>query len=107
MDAVSPVVTDAFHLLLGDLYTHLCEAEELASKTGEWSGEDIGSVRKLIPDLLVLIRGLLIEHEVTPKGNCQTCPSAWPCPVVTTIHALVKDPDREFGAIVYRANEDR
>ncbi len=106
MDAISPVHADAYRLLLMDLYNHLCEAEDLASKTDEWSGEDIDSVRWLIPDLLVMVRGLVIEHEVTPTGNCRTCPSVWPCPVVTTIHALVKDPDREFAAIIYRANED-
>ncbi|MGH3697228.1 MAG: hypothetical protein ACRDRX_25140 [Pseudonocardiaceae bacterium] len=105
MDTISPVHADAFRLLLADLYTHLCEAEELASRTGKWSAEDIDSVRRLIPDLLVMIRGLLIEHEVTPTGNCQTCASAWPCPVVTTIHAQVKDPEREFAAIIYRAND--
>ena len=69
MDTVSPVLADAFHLLLRDHYEHLCEAEDLASKTGEWSGEDIDSVRRLIPDLLVMIRGLLIEHEVTSSGT--------------------------------------
>ncbi|MGH4010205.1 MAG: hypothetical protein ACRDTH_18955 [Pseudonocardiaceae bacterium] len=107
MDAISPVHTDAFRLLLVDLYAHLCEAEELSSKTDEWSDDDIDSVRRLIPDLLVTVRGLLIEHEVTPSGNCRTCPSAWPCRVVTTIHALVKDPDREFVAILRRADNDR
>ena len=105
MDTISPLHADAFDLLLQDLYHHLSEAECLASKPGEWSGEDIDSVRKLIPDLLVTVRGLLVEHEVTPSGNCQTCPVAWPCPVVTTIHALVKDPEREFAAILYRAGE--
>ncbi|MGH3921763.1 MAG: hypothetical protein ACRDTT_02615 [Pseudonocardiaceae bacterium] len=107
MDTVSPVLADAFHLLLRDLYAHLCEAEYLASKTDGWSDEDIDSVRRLIPDLLVTVRGLLIEHEVTSSGNCRTCPSAWPCPMVTTIHALVKDPDREFGAILRRADDER
>jgi hypothetical protein len=106
MDAISPVHADAFRLLLLDLYNHLCEAEDLASNTDRWSGEDIDSVRRLIPDLLVGIRGLLVAHEITPSGNCRTCPSAWPCPVVTTIHALVKDPDREFAAILRRANDD-
>ncbi|MGH8967932.1 MAG: hypothetical protein ACRDXB_21780 [Actinomycetes bacterium] len=105
MDTISPVHVDAFRLLLVDLYAHLCEAEDLASNTDEWSGEHIDSVRRLIPDLLVTIRGLLVEHEVTPGGNCRTCPSAWPCPVVTTIHALIKDPDHEFIALASRVNE--
>ncbi|MGH3781086.1 MAG: hypothetical protein ACRDRO_10795 [Pseudonocardiaceae bacterium] len=106
MDTTSPVHADAFRMLLLDLYSHLCEAEDLASRPGSWSGEDIDSVRRLIPDLLVGIRGLLIAHEITPSGNCRTCPSVWPCPVMTTIHALVKDPDREFVAILRRANDD-
>jgi hypothetical protein len=48
---------------------------------------------------------MLIEHQMTPSGDCRICSSAWPCPVVT-IHALVKDPDREFVALVNRANDD-
>jgi hypothetical protein len=107
MDTISPVHADAFRLLLLNLYDHLCEAEDLASQTDEWSDEDVESVRRLIPDLLLTIRGLLVEHKVTPGGNCRTCPSAWPCPVMTTIHALVKDPDREFAAILRRANENQ
>ncbi len=31
-------------------------------------------------------------------------PAGWFCPVVTTIHALVKTPHREFAAILRRAN---
>lgn len=105
MDTISPVHADAFRLLLTSLQEHLCEAENLASKIDEWSDEEADSVRRLIPDLLVALRGLLIEHKVTPTGDCRTCPSPWPCPVVITIHALVKDPDREFAAILQRAHE--
>ncbi len=107
MDTISPVHADAFRLLLTDLHEHLCEAEDLASMVEEWSDEDMDSIRRLIPDLVVAIRGLLIEHKVTPHGNCRTCPSAWPCPVVTTLHAMVKDPDREFAAILRRAKDER
>ena len=106
MDPISPVLADAFGLLRTDLYEHLSEAESVADKASEWSWEDIDVVRKLIPDLVVVIRGLLIEHQMTPSGECRVCTSAWPCPVVTTIHALVKDPSREYVAIVRRANGD-
>lgn len=106
MDTVSPVVTDAFRLLCRDLYEHLGEAECLARQCTEWCDQDMDTVRKLIPDLVTVIRGLVLEHEVTPSGGCRTCPSAWPCPVVTTIHALVKDPEREFVALVRRAHEE-
>jgi hypothetical protein len=106
MDAISPLVADAFSLLRTDLYNHLGEAEFLASKALEWSWEDIDAARKLIPDLVVVIRGLLLEHQMMTSGDCRICTSAWPCSVVTTIHALVKDPDREFVALVRRANDD-
>ncbi|MBV9143897.1 MAG: hypothetical protein JO115_23755 [Pseudonocardiales bacterium] len=106
MDAISPVLTDAFQLLRDDLYEHLSEAEFLATKVIEWSDEDVDAARILIPDLVLVIRGLLIEHQLTPHGTCCICTLEWPCPVVTRIHALVKDPEREFVALVRRAHAD-
>jgi hypothetical protein len=73
MDTISPVLADAFRLLYTDLYSHLCEADFLASKHEEWSEADIDAARRLIPDLVTVIRGVLIEHEPQPGGNCQTC----------------------------------
>ena len=58
MDTISPVVADAFSLLRMDLYGHLDEAEFLAEKGGEWSDQDRATARKLIPDLVIVIRGL-------------------------------------------------
>ncbi len=107
MDALSPAVADAFALLRGDLDEHLCEAEALVYKFG-WSEADVGSIRTLIPDLVLVIRGLVIEHKPAEStGACQTCSSPWPCPVVTTIHGLVKDPDRTFAALLSQARDDR
>jgi hypothetical protein len=106
MDTISPVVADAFRLLLMDLYGHLDEAEFLAEKGGEWSDQDSETARKLIPDLVIVIRGLLAEHDAQASGHCRICTSAaWPCPVVTTIHGLVKDPHRQFVSLVHRAND--
>ncbi len=107
MDTSSPVVADAIRLLHSDLYDHLDEAEFLALKCREWSQQDADTARKLIPDLVVVIRGILFEHQAQPSGDCRICSSAWPCPVVTTVHALVKDPDREFVALVRRADDER
>ncbi len=106
MNPISPALAEAFDLLLMDLYEHLDGAESLADKDSEWSQEDIDTARKLIPDLMVVIRGLLMEQQVTPGGECRICSSAWPCPVVTTIHALVKDPAREYVALARRAHDD-
>lgn len=107
MDMISPAVADAFDLLCADLYKHLDKADELATKAEEWFCEDVDAARKLIPDLVMVIRGLLMEHRPQPSGTCRICGSTWPCPVVTTIHALVKDPHHEFVALACRAHENR
>ena len=106
MDALSPAVADAFELLHDDLDEHLSEAEVLACKFG-WSEADSDTIRSLIPDLVLVIRGLLIEHQIKPDGACGICSSPWPCPVVTTIHGLVKSPDRTFTAILSQARDGR
>ncbi len=106
MDTISPVVAEAFKLLIDDLYEHLDKAESLAIKYESWKPEDVEVARKLIPDLVTVIRGLLFEHRATPSSTCPICGSTWPCPVVTTIHTLVKDPDHEFVALAHRAKED-
>ena len=105
MGTLSPAVADAFDLLHMNLYRHLDEAEFLARKCQEWTGEDIDTARELIPDLVIVIRGLLFDHQVRPDGDCRICTSAWPCPVVALIHGLIKDPQRQFIALVHRAHD--
>ncbi len=106
MSTPSPALADAFGLLSDDLDVHLEEAVCLADQSSEWSTEDMQTARKLIGDLVLVIHGLLIEHELQIGGACRICASAWPCPVVTTIHATVKDPQRQFVALVGRARDD-
>ncbi|MGH3772690.1 MAG: hypothetical protein ACRDRW_15065 [Pseudonocardiaceae bacterium] len=105
MDAMTPALIDAYTLLDADLVEHLGEAEFLGTKVAEWSGEDVANARKLISDLVVILRGLMVEHEMRPQGTCRTCSSLWPCPVATTIHAMVKDPNRAFIELVARAHD--
>ncbi len=106
MSTFSPALADAFDLLRDNLYVHLHEADYLADQDDEWSADDMQTARKLIGDLVLVIRGLLIEHELQTSGDCRTCTSAWPCPVVTTIHAFLKDPQRQFVTLVLRARDD-
>ena len=106
MSTLSPACADAFGLLREDLYIHLEEADCLATQDGEWSGDDIQTARGLISDLVLALRGLLAEHRLQPSGDCQICTSGWPCPVVTTIHAIVKDPERQFVAILRARSDD-
>ncbi|MGB6161420.1 MAG: hypothetical protein WCF33_06260 [Pseudonocardiaceae bacterium] len=107
MTTPSPALADALGLLSDDLYVHLEEAESLATQTAEWSADDGERARQLIDDLVVVLRGLLVEHERRDASSaCRTCGVAWPCPVVTTIHAVVKDPQRQFFALLQRAREN-
>ena len=78
MDTLAPIITDVFRLLCTDLYEHLNAAEFLANKTVECSRQDVDATRKLIPDLVVVIRGLWVEHEMTSDSDCRICQSAWP-----------------------------
>jgi hypothetical protein len=103
----SPALADACDLLREDLRAHLEEAGYLATQEAEWSADDSARARELIDDLVFVLRGLLVEHERRDSGACWTCAVAWPCPVVTTIHAVIKDPERQFFALLQRAREDR
>ncbi|MGH3872956.1 MAG: hypothetical protein ACRDSR_15865 [Pseudonocardiaceae bacterium] len=105
MDISVPLLADALSVLQEDLVVHLCEAESLSTQVREWSDEEQDSARKVIGDLALLIRGLMMEHERQSGGDCRICSSAWPCPVMTTIHAVLKDPDREFVTLVHRVRD--
>lgn len=100
MDSRTPLLAEAFHLLQQDLYRHIEEAEYLADE--QWSDEQSELVRLLLSDLVSVIRGVLVGHKAQ-GGDCQTCGIAWPCSVITTIHALVKDPDFHFVALMQKA----
>lgn len=102
MGTLTPAVADAFGLLHMDLYRHLDAAEFLARTCREWTEEDVDTARKLIPDLVIVIRGLLFDHQVRPGGDCRICTSVWPCPVVTLIHGLIKDPKHTYIALADR-----
>ena len=105
MSADSPLLATALGLLNHDLLVHLDEAEALAMQTGEWSDEDRDAARKLIDALVLMIRGLVVEHELQPGNGCRICGCAWPCPVIGTIHRFLKDPEGEFVALVHRARD--
>jgi hypothetical protein len=103
MSALSPVLVDAFSLLRENICAYLDEAELLALQDAEWSAADRDTARGLIGDLVLAIRGLMIEHELRSGGDCRICASAWPCPALATIHGFVKDPEGQFVALARRA----
>lgn len=103
MSTLSPALAEAFDLLHSSLYLPLDEAEFLALKGPEWTEEDGDAAYQLILDLVLVIRGLVYEHRVQPDGDCRICTSAWPCPVITLIYGLLKDPQGHFADLVGRA----
>jgi hypothetical protein len=105
MDTTSLVATDAIRQLRINLYEHLDEAEGHATKTSRWSEEDIETARRLIPDLVTVIRGVISLHELGPSASCRTCGAAWPCQAFETMHRLVKDPDNEIVRLLTRVKE--
>jgi hypothetical protein len=89
------VLIEAHRLLLDDLYTHLEEAEYLGDYS-HWSVELQDSVRAVLPNLVTVIRGIVVMHDGGPTGTCPTCQAAWPCKSFEMVHRLIKDPDGEF-----------
>lgn len=106
MSTPSPALADALGLLRNEICLHLDEAEAWANQDREWSAEDNETARELIGDLVLIIRTLLVEHRLQASGDCRVCTSPWPCPVVSGIHAAVKDPERQFVALVLQSRED-
>jgi hypothetical protein len=105
MDTLAPAVADAFALLQEDLYRRLDEAESSALSYQDWEDDDIDAARELIPELVIVIRGLVLDHQVRPGGGCRVCASEWPCSVVSLIHGLLKDPDHEYPELARRVHE--
>ncbi|WP_232376522.1 hypothetical protein [Amycolatopsis aidingensis] len=62
---ISPAQAEANQLLCRELYRHLDEAEFLPAKWAAWSDEDIENARALIPDLVRVIRAVLLTHQST------------------------------------------
>lgn len=106
MGSVKSITEDAFEMLRDDIYTHLDDAELPAVEVRPWSEKDDKTVRTLIIDLIGVIRGLLVSHKVRGSGTCKFCAVARPCPTVSTIHGLVKDPDNVFLELIRKANEE-
>jgi hypothetical protein len=91
-------LSEAHRLLRNDLYMHLEEAEYLA-EYDTWSTKQQRSARAVIPNLVTVIRGMVVLHD-GPSGRCPTCGTAWPCQNFEAIHRLVKNPDGEFVKLV-------
>lgn len=107
MGTMSSLQADAFRLLRQDLYLHLDEADFLALKYDAWSEKDIEDARALIPDLVRVIRGLVVMHEPpnVMTAVCRACGTSWPCRALEAIHRLVKDPEGEFVKLVHLADD--
>lgn len=93
---------DAAAMLHTNLLEHLEAAEHIAAHDN-WTEEHQGTARKLIEDLVTVIRAVLAGHKATDATTCPACQQPWPCAELRTIHRLVKDPDNEFYALISRS----
>ena len=107
MDPLTPAVADAFELLREHLYQRLDDAESSSVSYEDWDQEDIDAARELIQNLVLVLRGLLLDHQMRPGGECRPCSAAWPCPVVALMHDLLKDPEDQFIALARRVHEEQ
>lgn len=99
MTTVPAALADAFALLREDLYGHLDRAEYLAMQCTPWDAHDRATARRLIPDLVDVVRAALAVHESGRHGRCRGCQRAWPCATVQAIHSTLRNPERAFVAL--------
>jgi hypothetical protein len=104
VDKTLALLAEAYHLAQQDLYHHLEEAEYLA-EDDDWTEEQAGLVRDLVPELVMIIRSVISAHRSDNAGHCLTCELPWPCQVLATVHSLVKHPDHHFVQLVRQSNE--
>jgi hypothetical protein len=96
---VSPAMSEAYRLLRAELYAHLDDAEFHATKVEPWQESDVELARALIPDLVVVIRSVLTQHQESHVGRCRFCFRHWPCASVRAVHHHLTDPDREVARL--------
>jgi hypothetical protein len=94
MTAISPTHAHAFWLLRNEIYTQLDEAEFVSAGFAE-------SARKLIGDLVTVIRTVVAQHKEDQEGHCQFCHHTWPCLSIGSIHEIMQNPEREFAKLLH------
>ena len=96
---------DARAMLHNNLLEHLEEAENLGNQYQVWSADDVESVRKIVPDLVMIIRTVLAAHDDEEAKTCRACAQPWPCAELRTLHRMIKDPAREFYPLLRRVHD--
>ena len=100
MTTLNPAMARAFALLRNELYEYLDASELLAEADEDWRSSEIDSARKLIRDLVEVIRAVLSQHEEDRLGGCRLCHvRRWPCDTITVIDRVLHDENREFVRI--------
>jgi len=96
-------------MIRDDIYNYLDTTNYIA-EFAVWTDKEKELVRRVIPDLTTIIRGLVTEHESSRAGACKKCDVDWPCAVTVSIHRLIRDPVHVFRQIldhVRRQDRDR
>jgi hypothetical protein len=99
METISPVVIEAYKRQTISINRYFDDTEYLAD-LDNWSEDEVDSLRKVIGEMSLIIRGMLIGHESAETGRCRLCDIPWPCTITEQVYASVKDPEKVFYTIL-------
>ncbi|XVS63046.1 hypothetical protein ACQPYE_33030 [Actinosynnema sp. CA-299493] len=94
---ISAALARAHHLLNQDMLGYL-DTVELLTDEHDTDDETVRAVaRTEVPRLVAALRATLATHKADASGQCPTCRTAWPCAVIDSAHAYLKDPDSIYS----------
>lgn len=99
MDTIPSVLSDAYRLAHEKLFEYVENAEDYGDDHDHWSAEQIDTACDLLGELGMILRRAVAPHRADNRGNCTTCATPWPCPVIRVVHELVTDPDTQIYQI--------
>lgn len=107
LEELNPAQSDAYNLLRQKMLTCLECVDDAVTPENHYDNEVVLAVaHNEIPRLIIALRGVVKDHKADANGRCQSCgyrkigdsfePTLWPCPVVNSVHAYVREPERFY-----------
>ena len=94
---ISAALARAHHLLTQDMLGYLDTVELLTTEHDTDDETVLAVARTEVPRLVAALRATLTTHKADAAGQCLTCCTAWPCAVIDSAHAYLKDPDSVYS----------
>ncbi|MFJ6672568.1 hypothetical protein ACIQMJ_15785 [Actinosynnema sp. NPDC091369] len=95
---ISAALARAHHLLNQDMLGYLDTVELLTNEHDTDDETVLAVARTEVPRLVAALRATLATHKADASGDCPACRTAWPCAVIDSGHAYLKDPDSIYSA---------